>query len=329
MRRLSIADIDAARGTRGSTALLFITDRCPVGCGHCSVDSRPDSPRIRDFVRFGQVVEALCASGYQLFGISGGEPFVERRGLTHATERFAAAGKDIAIVTSGVWATSADPPQWTKRVLRRCGAILLSTDDYHASGVSDLRFRHAARAVAGEGVWLVCQVIDTGAQLDRATALLADAFGPGWADFAEIKPVPLLPHGRAASFFDPAATTPGRDFGPCRIARSPVIRYDGTMSVCCNEAVIMGRGPEPLRRRCTDAAEVSAALAAFDRHAFFRAVGDVGPGLLTADPRLADLAEPGYRSICDLCWSMVDRLGDAAADPVFIAAAELAVRSPA
>jgi hypothetical protein len=323
MRRLTYAEIDAARHTRGSTALLFITDRCPVGCAHCSVDSRADSPKIRDFARFEQVVEGLCASSYELIGISGGEPFVERRGLSHATARFRTAGKDVSIVTSGVWATTADPPRWIKDVIRRCGCLLLSTDIFHAAALPDERFIQAARTIANEGVWIVAQVIDDEEAGRRANDLLERAFGKGWPASAEIHRVPLLPYGRAADLFQPVATTAGQDFGPCHLARSPVIRYDGTASICCNEAVIMGRGPAALRRRCADAGDIAAVLADFDRHALLRAVGDVGPGVLTVDPRLHDLSGRRYRSICELCWEMVERLGDAADDPLFRAASGL------
>ncbi|MEV1169931.1 radical SAM protein [Nonomuraea sp. NPDC049784] len=323
MRRLTYAEIDEARHSRGKTALLFLTDRCPVGCAHCSVDSRPDSPRIRDFRLFEQVVEGLCASSYGLIGISGGEPFIERRGLSYATERLRDAGKDVSIVTSGVWATSADPPEWIKKVIRRCGCLILSTDVFHAAALPDQRFIQAARAIAGQDVWIVTQVVDDEKAGALATGLLERALGKEWADHAEILRVPLLPYGRAADLFQPIATTPGRRFGACHLVRSPVIRYDGSTSACCNEAVILGRGPSALRRQCDDADELITAFAEFDRHALLRAVGDVGPGVLTLDPRLHDLADRRFKSICDLCWEMVDRLGDRADDPLIHSVANL------
>ncbi|NUR90989.1 MAG: hypothetical protein HOY71_43525 [Nonomuraea sp.] len=323
MRRLTYADIDTARHTRGKTALLFLTDRCPVGCAHCSVDSRPDSPKITDFELFGQIVDGLCASSYELIGISGGEAFIERRGLDLATRRLHEAGKDVSIVTSGVWATSEDPPKWIKQVIRRCGCLILSTDIFHSAELPDERFIRAARAIAAQDVWIVAQVIDDEKAGALATGLLERAFGAGWADHAEIHKVPLLPYGRAADLFQPVPTTKGRDHGPCYLARSPVIRYDGRASACCNEAVIMGRGPSGLRRSCGDAQQVLDVLDEFDGHGLLRAVGDVGPGLLTLDPRLADLAERRFTSICEVCWVMVERTGDRADDPLFHSVARL------
>ena len=40
-------------------------------------------------------------------------------------------------------------------------------------------------------------------------------------------------------------------------------------------------------------------------------------GALTAHPRFADLAEREFTSICDLCWTMLDRVaGDEQPDPL-------------
>jgi hypothetical protein len=212
-------------------------------------------------------------------------------------------------------------------VIRRCGCIILSTDIFHASALPDERFIHAARTIAGEGVWIVAQVIEGDAANHRTAALLRDALGQRWAEYGEIHQVPLLPYGRAANLFHPATTTPGRDFGACHLARSPVIRYDGRTSVCCNEAVIMGQGPDALRRQCDDADELAQAFSDLDRHALLRAIGDIGPGLLTIDPRLQDLSERPYKSICELCWEMVERLKDVTGDPLFEAASALVTGS--
>jgi Radical SAM superfamily len=323
VRRISAADIARARSTPGDTVLLFLTDRCPVNCRHCSVDSRPDSPMITDRELFAEVVGALCASGYWLVGISGGEPFVERKGLTHAVGELTAAGKAISIVTSGVWATSPAPPQWIRSVIGRCGSLVLSSDTFHSDALADGRFRNAARAIAREGVWIIVQAIGQPEMVENAERQLADAFGGSWRDDAELMLSPMLPYGRAEDIFQISSRHLASDFGPCRLVRSPVVRYDGVISGCCNESVLMGKGPATLRRRGHDRQSVAAGLKALERHAFLRAMGGAGPGPLTADPRLADLEGGRYGSICDVCWAMIDRIGDGANDGVFLAVAEL------
>ncbi len=306
-------EIEDLRHQRGRTMLLFITDRCPVGCAHCSVDSRRDSPTITDFALFEEIVEWLVAQDHDVVGISGGEPFVERRGLSLAARRIAGAGKRLVVYTSGVWATRPEPPSWIADVLERATTVYLSTDAFHAPGVGDARYVNAARAIRRAGAWIVVQVVDVGDAVQRAADLLAAAFGPGYAEHAELRPLRPLTAGRGADVFMRTAHQPGRAFAPCAMTASPMVRYDGVVSACCNESVIMGWGPAALRRRAADGEQLAAAMASLRGDPLLRAIGGPGPAALTMHPRFADLAETPFASVCDLCWKLFERT---AADPV-------------
>lgn len=315
--RLGWREIEDIRHERGRSTLLFITDRCPVGCAHCSVDSRRDSPTITDFALFSEIVEWLVAQPHDVIGISGGEPFVERRGLSLAARRITDEGKRLVVYTSGVWARRPDPPAWIADVLDRCTTVFLSTDAFHAEGVGDQHYVQAARAIQRAGAWIVVQVLDVGDMVQRARDLLRAAFGPGYEDFAELRPLTPLTAGRGANVFMRTKHQPGREFAPCTMVASPMIRYDGVVTACCNESVIMGFGPPALRRRARDRETLAAAIDGFHGDPLLRAIGGVGPGALTAHPRFADLADEPFTSICDLCWKLFDRTaGDAAPDPL-------------
>jgi hypothetical protein len=316
--RLGWQEIEDIRHERGRSTLLFITDRCPVGCAHCSVDSRRDSPTITDFTLFGEIVEWLCGQdSLEVIGISGGEPFVERRGLSLAARRVSESGKKLVIYTSGVWAVRPEPPKWIADVLARCETVFLSTDAFHAEGVDDSHYVHAARAIAAAGAWIVVQVLDVGDMVSRARALLREAFGEGYEAFAELRPLTPLTAGRGAQVFTRSASQPGHSFLPCAMVASPMVRYDGVITACCNESVIMGWGPPALRRRAASRAELDREMGAFHSDPLLRAIGGVGPGALTSHPRFADLAEKEYTSICDLCWKLFDRTAaDPAPDPL-------------
>ncbi|WP_329124135.1 radical SAM protein [Streptomyces sp. NBC_01465] len=312
--RLNHRAIVDIRRTRGRSVLLFITDRCPVGCGHCSVDSRPDSPRITDFALLESIVDRLAGiEGLEMAGISGGEPFVERRGLTRTVRQLSEAGKHVVIYTSGFWARSERAPQWIHDVLDRSAVIYLSTDAYHVAGQGPERFGHAARVIAGHEVPIVVQCIDEGDTLQRAEEALTKALGRDWSAYAELIPTHGLPHGRGADHYSFQERTQGSDFGPCDVVDATVVRYDGRVTACCNESVIMGAGPAALRADCTTGEEVEAAVRDFHADPFYRALGSVGPGALTALPRYNDLAERHYSSICGLCWAMTRRNSEAGA----------------
>lgn len=323
-------EIERLRRTPGASALLFITDRCPVGCAHCSVDSRGDSPTISDWRLFGEILDWLCADpGFDVVGISGGEPFVERRGLSLASRRLAEAGKRQVVYTSGVWARRATTPAWIGEVLRRCCCVYLSTDAFHARTVSDADYIRAARAVAAAGPWIVVQVVDVGEMPARAEQLLRRAFGTRWEERAEVRPVPPLSHGRGASVFDRHAGRPGRDFGPCPQLASPMVRYDGRVTACCNESVIMGRGPTRLARQARSGREVAAAADGLRADPLLRAIGGAGLGALTEHPRFADLAGASFPDQCRLCWRMLDRSEpDSTPEPLLDAINALAEARP-
>jgi hypothetical protein len=315
MRQLRLAEVDRIRYTPGKSLLLFLTDRCPVGCAHCSVDSRADSPTIRDFELFESIVGDISnAPGIELVGISGGEPFVERRGLTMATEGFSAAGKNIVLYTSGIWAGSSTP-RWVREVLGRAACVFLSTDAFHANQIDDERFVRAARAIQTEGAWVVVQVLKLTDMIGAAKRLLERAFGKSWDACAELNFIPPLPYGRGASIFHKTETWPGSSFGACRSLAAPVVRYDGLVSACCNERVINGAGPQALRRRVRRRGDLSAAMHDFGADPFLRLLGGAGTSVVTEHPALHDLADKSFTSICELCWAAHRRMPGPQAKP--------------
>lgn len=313
MGRLTLADVNRDRYTPGRSLLLFLTDRCPVGCGHCSVDSRRDSPTITDYDLFGRLLDGICEDpALRLVGISGGEPFVERRGLTLAMRRLSAAGKDIALYTSGVWARSGPQPPWITEILPLASCLFLSTDAFHAAAIDDERWVAAARAIGDAGVPIFVQVLDRTEQVAEAQRMLTSAFGDGWPAYAELSFIEPLAYGRGESLFAPPPTQDATSIGPCALLAAPVVRYDGSIAVCCNEAVIMGRGPDRLRRTAGSAEEVGETLATMRQDGLLTAIATVGAGAVTAHPAYASLAGTRVRGICDLCW----RLQEATSEPL-------------
>lgn len=308
--RLTHHEIDLIRQTRGRSMLLFITDRCPVGCAHCSVSSRSDSPTIANFSLFEQIVDWICGQrNIEVVGISGGEPFVERRGLLLASRRLAAVGKRLVIFTSGVWAR-APTPEWIREILSTCASIYLSTDAFHVRSVSDSDFVRAARAIVSAGVWLIVQTVDHDNAAQRVERLLKEAFGEEWRAFAETNLVAPLTSGRGGDVFSRPQRVAGKDFKACPLARCPMVRYDGLATACCNESVIMGGGPRRLRQPTRSANELDTAVRDFHNDPLLRVIGDIGLGILTQHPKLKDLANQNYSMNCELCWKIMERFPD-------------------
>jgi len=325
MRRLDLSEVERLRQIPGRSLLLFLTDRCPVGCAHCSVDSRRDSPTIRDYDLFYALLRGICdRPDLTLVGISGGEPFVERRGLEMAVERVGAASKDLALYTSGIWA-GARPPDWIRRMLGAASCVFLSTDAFHSETVSDDRFVAAARAIAGEGAWLIVQVLGIDPMVERAERLLVQAFAGDYSRCAELSVIPPLAYGRAESLFARPEGREASEFGACSRLASPVVRYDGTVSACCNERVIMGLGPARLRRVAVSETGLAAVLGELEDDPLLNVVAGVGLGALTEHPRFAPLAHQRFPSICDACWAAQRQVTETGTeqDPLLVAMAHL------
>jgi hypothetical protein len=304
VRRLTLAGIEAARAVRGRAALLYLTDRCPVGCAHCSVDALPLGPRTAGAERFEQVLDLLCAEpAPAVVGISGGEPFLERAALTRAVRRLTGAGKLVVPYSSGYWGRTGAPPSWVREVLRLSSCLVLGADAYHAARLPAGTLANAVRAAVEEGTRVVCQVLEGDAELRAAEEVLRQALGDGWEGYAEIGPVPLLPYGRAAGLLPDGVARPLSGAGRCAVAGTPVVGYDGRVSACCNEVVAAGRGPAALRHRSTDPAVLSRLAA----DPYLTVLGALGASALTALPRLHDLATEPVTGLCDLCWRITAR----------------------
>jgi hypothetical protein len=316
---LTLDEADRIRGRRGQAVLLYLTDRCPVGCAHCSVGALADLPREADDRLLESMVDALCATArIRLVGISGGEPFMERRALQSATGRLADAGKQLVLYTSGNWGRDdGTAPQWTRSVLARASCTVLSTDRHHAARIPEQRYLAALHAAASAGSWIAVQVLDGGGQRTEAERLLTAAFGPSWPQVAEIRGTALVPRGRAAALAPQRPRLPGRSFGTCHLAAAPVVRYDGRLTACCNEDVVTGAGPAALHRRAANAHEARARLDELDGDPYLSALSAVGPGALTALARYRDLGDGGHTDICALCWALLD--AGAADDPAVAA----------
>ncbi|WP_330299773.1 radical SAM protein [Streptomyces sp. NBC_00503] len=309
--RPTLADTEAMRHRRGESVLLYITDQCPVGCAHCSVDARADSDRVADWEVFHDVVAGIVAlPGLRSVAVSGGEPFAEQRALPYAIGEFADAGLETIVFTSGYWAReSGSAPGWVRRLLPRISTLFLSTDGFHQGGVSHHRFVGALRAAHEAGCRIVVQELDTGDGARVAEGLLLEALGPRWADAAETNVITPLRYGRGAGVFALQRRHEVGSFSACTLLGSPTVRYDGVVIPCCNEGLITGHGPAALRAPTRRPEGVAQALSGFRNDPLLRVVGRLGPGAAADLPGFEALREERFENVCGGCWKAYDIAG--------------------
>lgn len=301
-RGLSLKEVEAIRETPGKSALLFLTDRCPVECSHCSVSSLRNGRSIEDYQLFNSLLEDICSrESLQMVGISGGEPFSERKGLILAVDRFRRAGLDVVLYTSGYWAGKKSTPKWVQEILQKVGTVFLSPDAYHSDRLGAETLISAIRAVSESGVALVLQLVsDPRRNGDNQRVLdLVEELSPR----PEVNFVPLLSYGR--SHISSRHGKAAKDLPPCRATASPVIRYDARVIACCNEGIIMGNGPRRLNTPFVPGAgELEAVLNSYRDDAWIGAISSVGPAGIDLHPAFSSDRAVLYRDTCDYCWKM-------------------------
>lgn len=299
------------RHRRGESVLLYITDQCPVGCAHCSVDARADSDRVADWEVFHDVVAGIVAlPGLRSVAVSGGEPFAEQRALPYAIGEFADAGLETIVFTSGYWAReSGSAPGWVRRLLPRISTLFLSTDGFHQGGVSHHRFVGALRAAHEAGCRIVVQELDTGDGARVAEGLLLEALGPRWADAAETNVITPCGTGGARGSSPSSSRHEVGSFSACTLLGSPTVRYDGVVIPCCNEGLITGHGPAALRAPTRRPEGVAQALSGFRNDPLLRVVGRLGPGAAADLPGFEALREERFENVCGGCWKAYDIAG--------------------
>lgn len=259
---------------------------------------------ISDFQLFGELLQGICLQeSVKVVGISGGEPFTERRGLTLACEALKENNKKIVIYTSGMWAIAEEEPQWINRVLKACATVYLSTDSFHQNRVPAAHFQRAAAEIATAGVWLVVQTLE----VENTTLLLQDVFGTNFSKFVEVVGITPLQNGRGQEVFNFTQRHPAESMGTCRLAATPVIRYDGSITSCCNENIIMGKGPERFRVHAQNSQELQRTLIHFKHDPVMKSVAQVGLGQILIHPKLNTLSHKKYLNNCELCWKIMEK----------------------
>ena len=148
-----------------------------------------------------------------MVGISGGEPFVERRGLTLASRRITDAASALVALHERRLGDAPEAAGVDPRRGRARERVCLSTDAFHAGRRGRrVRQRRARDRAAGRGS--SCRCSTPSGWSSGAEELLNAAFGAAWPEHAELCRIPPLTHGRGEDGLHPRRTrAPGTRTG--------------------------------------------------------------------------------------------------------------------
>jgi hypothetical protein len=241
---MELAEIMRWRPVPAAGLLLVLTERCPLGCAHCSTMSTMDgrdlvADEVRRFVgSFGP------ADRPEIVLMTGGEPLLRPGLVTELAVSARRAGARAAILTGGFFARGGRRPALVMAALGALDHVSVSVDRYHAG-----------KLATADALSLVGDVIDLGIAASLHVTVTGDD-DPYPAELAgQVRrrlgaDLPMLvtavrPLGRAAGWVrggEPGAASAG--VSPCAMAAWPVVTADGTVVACCNQDTV-DRRPVP------------------------------------------------------------------------------------
>lgn len=239
--------------------------------------------------------------------ITGGEPFFELDLLDSLAQILSSANKHVVVYSSGYWGKSETLPS-VGDALEKINGIVFGMDLYHRAYIPDEDLISALRRTAESGIWIAAQVIsdiDGDAHLKYAQEIFQDAFGADWKNQVTIIPTPPLPRGRASKLESFQNYHPAPDEF-CTSINGPTLLRDGTLAACCNEEVVLQKGPESLR--VEDEGGFDLTLGELKKRTALANIRKLPPSVLLSLGaeylKLDDVAQPKW--MCEACWAFLD-----------------------
>ena len=323
-RQISLRRFAALREKYLGTVGIMFTDRCPVGCAHCSVDSvAGDSGPNEHMDRLIEQLHALCAiAATEVVVVTGGEPFVHLSELVQLVEAVTDSGKEVAVHTSGFWGTaSGQRGELVQRVLQSVDAVVFGIDVFHRERLRDGQVIAALTKAHSCGAGIVAKVLhfpeDTNDSdnLSYARSLFTRAFGRNWERIVEVDLNKPIARGRASDLAPFRTTKP---VGFCSAINGPVLRYHGTLLACCNESLLRLRGPSDLIGHVSDS--ISTTLDEMNSRPLVELMrGLPAQSVLELVARVTGGEEKEFAtpcSACEACWRSSELLSNASLSEV-------------
>jgi pyruvate-formate lyase-activating enzyme len=315
---VKIADIARATFRFHRAVYVTLTEKCPIRCRHCFVESAPTREEQADVEHFTRWIAGVAAApGLEVVFFSGGEPFSHplalRAGLRACTER----GVYPIVCTSGFFGKSDES---TRRLLDKFPEITclyISTDVFHEEFVPLEHLRRVVEIARERGIDVGFQIVDDDPEHSDFMRRFGEVIGYDVVPRDDIVIVPLAKQGRAERELTPGEEAMLRPHGetgvaaiprtPCAWLGTPWLREDGVVSACANLDVFRA-AEHPLQLGRLDDEDFVALSERADADLYLQTLRVFGPaGLVDRFP----VEEWGWdksaftgSSICDLCHSL-------------------------
>jgi organic radical activating enzyme len=298
---------------------VSLTQKCPITCRHCFVESGPRRDEHIPPAEFESWIGEIAQhAGVRAIVFSGGEPFSHPGALKAGLAACAAANKYSIISTSGYWASRPDLANRFLDNYPAFNALWLSTDVFHEEFVPLSNLRVAAEVAAARNSEVFFQIVDDDPENSEFMRRFEGALGPDLASKDRVYIVPLSRIGRGRDLEPNQLVTTGNGDAdrvpdmPCPWLGAPWVHEDSSMCACPNLDV--HRQPDhvlKLGKLGVDRFQDASGRA--DQDWFVQALRVYGPRSIT---EMFPLQQWGWQkdvfhgsSICDLCHSITGTPG--------------------
>jgi len=211
--------------------LCFLyTNQCNFSCSHCITDSSPWNNEKIPFRLAKRCIKDAKKLGISQVSFSGGEPFIFYDEICRLVKLANSLNMNTSITTNGFWANSRKEALGKMKELVTYGLtdISVSFDQFHAQYVPLNNCINIIKAAVKVGIRP--RVILTRLKKVQMPAIFKSKRYRGVLQYRIQN---IIPHGRAEEF--PLSNLRGyrKKENPCLAALTPLIKYDGTVTMCC------------------------------------------------------------------------------------------------
>lgn len=295
---------------------VSLTEKCPIRCRHCFVESGPRRTEQAELSAFKGWIDGVVADeAIEVLIFSGGEPYSHPQALRYGLQASLDAGRYSVVCSSGYWAKSVRSAEKLLDAYPRMGCLLLSTDVFHEEFVPLTWLRNAAEAAAARGIDVAFQIVDEDSDDSEFMRRFERDVGFDVAPPEQIFFAPLDMVGRAAKEVDAPLVQITKAGGsisdvpsaPCPWLGTPWLREDGVLCACPNTEVFR-KPSHPLHIGDLSLDDFGTVRARADEDAYVQTLRVLGPrGIVENFPVQKwgwDRRSFAGTNICDLCHSL-------------------------
>lgn len=295
---------------------ISLTQKCPLRCRHCFVESGPDREEHADIEAYRRWIDGIIAKpDVEILLFSGGEPFNHSHALRYGLERCNAAARYSIVCSSAFWARTADSAARFLDKYPTFSCLWISTDTFHEEFVPLSYVRNAVEVANRRGIFPVIQVVDEGEASNAFLVRLRDEVGADLIKDDQVYLVPLDSVGRARTELvalpnESRSTKPTWSnvrSSPCPWLGTPWLHEDGVLCACPNLEVYKS-AQHPLKLGNLSETDFSSISSQAEHDDFIQALRVYGPRALVDSMPLQQWGwDPDSlrgEGICDLCHSL-------------------------